>query len=168
MPNHTHTHTIHTLAQGYLMNVRVQLQIARCLCEIIYLYYCAVVNKDIRAHNQKQIKQIDRDNRRKRQRERKGEGEHLTLRSRYKSAGKVQRIKKARNNKTFDTKIKLTYTLTYATSTTTTTSATTRKAFCCCLAGAVQKSQWDVKDLSEEGGGGEGNKKTETKQNINL
>lgn len=33
---------------------------------------------------------------------------------------------------------------------------------------AVQKSQWDVKDLSEEGGGGEGNKKTETKQNINL
>lgn len=40
----------------------------------------------------------------------------MTLRSRYKSAGKVQRIKKARNNKTFDTKIKLTYTLTYATS----------------------------------------------------
>lgn len=94
----------------------------------------------------------------------------MTLRSRYKSAGKVQRIKKTRNNKTFDTKIKLTYTLTYATSTTTTTttSATTRKAFCCCLAGAVQKSQWDVKDLSLEEGGGEGNKKTETKQNINL
>lgn len=78
MPNHTHTHTIHTLAQGYLMNVRVQLQIARCLCEIIYLYYCAVVNKDIKAHNQKQIKQIDRDNGRKRQRE-KGRGRTLDV-----------------------------------------------------------------------------------------
>lgn len=82
MPNHTntltHTYT-HWLTQGYLMNVRVQLQIARCLCEINYLYYCAVVNKDIRAHNQKQIKQIDRDSRRKRQIEGVGNEEGRTL-----------------------------------------------------------------------------------------
>lgn len=76
--SHKHTYT-HWLTQGYLMNVRVQLQIARCLCEINYLYYCAVVNKDIRAHNQKQIKQIDRDSRRKRQREGVGNEEGRTL-----------------------------------------------------------------------------------------
>lgn len=39
----------------------VQLQIAQCLYVINNLYYYAVVNKDMSAHNQKQIKQIDRD-----------------------------------------------------------------------------------------------------------